>query len=163
MKQLFIIRHAKSSWDIGVLNDFDRTLNNRGHRDAPIMANKLLDRNINIDLFVSSTAKRAFTTATYFAEAYKKTENDILKVSELYHAMPNIFFKTISDFNDNYNSAAVFSHNPGITDFVNELTKTQIDDMPTCSIFAIKINTNTWSNFAKAGKEFWFFDYPKAI
>ncbi|MFY7965108.1 MAG: SixA phosphatase family protein, partial [Chitinophagaceae bacterium] len=151
MKQLFIIRHAKSSWDIGVLNDFDRTLNNRGHRDAPIMANKLLDRNINIDLFVSSTAKRAFTTATYFAEAYKKTENDILKVSELYHAMPNIFFKTISDFNDNYNSAAVFSHNPGITDFVNELTKTQIDDMPTCSIFAIKINTNTWSNFAKAG------------
>ena len=163
MKQLLIIRHAKSSWDIGVLNDFDRALNDRGQRDAPIMANKLIDKNIAIDLFVSSTAKRAFTTATLFATAYKKTEKDILKVDELYHAVPNIFYKTIASLDDIYNSVALFSHNPGITDFVNELTKTRIDDMPTCGIFAIKIDTDLWANFAKAKKEFWFFDYPKAI
>lgn len=163
MKQLFIIRHAKSSWEIGVLSDFERTLNERGHNDALMMAKRLLDKKIDLDLLISSPAKRAYTTATYFAEAYKKNEDDILKVDELYHAMPNVFYTTIASLNDNCNSVAIFSHNSGITDFVNELTKTQIDDMPTCGIFAVKIDTNIWSNFAKAKKEFWFFDYPKAI
>jgi phosphohistidine phosphatase len=163
MKQLFIIRHAKSSWDIGVLNDFDRGLNQRGHTDAPAMAKRLIDKNIAIDLFVSSTAKRALTTATYFAEAYHKVEKDILKVDDLYHAMPAIFYKTIADLNNQFSNVALFSHNPGITEFVNELTKTQIDDMPTCSVFAVNVHTNSWADFKSAKKEFLFFDYPKAI
>jgi phosphohistidine phosphatase len=163
MKQLFIIRHAKSSWDIGVLNDFDRGLNQRGHTDAPIMAKRLINRNIAINLFVSSTAKRALTTATYFAEAYHKVEKDILKVDDLYHAMPAIFYKTIADLNNQFSNVALFSHNPGITEFVNELTKTQIDDMPTCSVFAVNVHTNSWADFKSAKKEFLFFDYPKAI
>jgi len=163
MKQLFIIRHAKSSWDIGVLNDFDRGLNQRGHTDAPAMAKRLIDKNIAIDLFVSSTAKRALTTATYFAEAYHKVEKDILKVDELYHAIPTIFYNTIAAISYTLNSVAVFSHNPGITEFVNELTKTQIDVMPTCGIFAMNVHTKSWADFKSAKKDFLFFDYPKSI
>jgi len=162
MKSLLIIRHAKSSWDLKTLNDFDRSLNERGHRDAPAMAQRLLAKNIAIDLFVSSSANRALTTATYFAEAYQKTESDILKIDELYHAMPDVFYKTIATINNSIDSVAIFSHNPGITEFVNELTSTKIDDMPTCAIFAVKVNSNSWSDFAKAKKEFWFFDCPKA-
>lgn len=162
MKQLLIIRHAKSSWELGVLNDFDRGLNERGQIDAPAMATRLMNKNIAIDLFVSSTAKRAFTTATHFATAYKKTTDDILKVDELYHAAPPIFYKTIARLNDAYNSVAIFSHNPGITEFVNELCSTKIDDMPTCGVFAVKINIESWTNFVAAKKEFLFFDYPKA-
>jgi phosphohistidine phosphatase len=163
MKQLFIIRHAKSSWDIGVLNDFDRSLNQRGHTDAPAMAKRLIDKNIAIDLFVSSTAKRAFTTAAYFAEAFHKEEKVILKVDELYHAMPAVFYKTIGGLSNEFNSVALFSHNPGITEFVNELTKTQIDDIPTCGIFAVSVHCQSWGDFKSAKKEFLFFDYPKAI
>ena len=55
----------------------------------------------------------------------------------------------------------MFSHNPGITAFVNELTTTSVDNMPTCAIFALNINCNSWSDFRIAKKEFWFFDYPK--
>jgi len=161
MKQLLIIRHAKSSWDPGILKDFDRTLNQRGHQDAPAMAQRLLDKNISIDLFISSTAKRAFTTAAYFAKAYAKTENDIEKIDELYHAMPPVFYETIDQIEDTIDTVAIFSHNPGITEFVNQLTSTKIDDMPTCAIFAIKIDIKSWKNFAKSNKEFWFFDYPK--
>jgi phosphohistidine phosphatase len=163
MKQLFIIRHAKSSWDIGVLNDFDRTLNQRGHADAPAMAKRLIDKDIAIDLFVSSTANRALTTAIYFAETYHKEEKDIIKVDELYYAVPAVFYKTMANLSNEFNSVALFSHNPGITDFVNELTKTQIDDMPTCGIFAVHIHANSWADFKSAKKEFWFFDYPKSI
>lgn len=162
MKQLLIIRHAKSSWDFSVLNDFDRTLNERGHRDAPIMVKRLLDKQIKIDAFVSSTAKRTLTTATYFAEAYGLKDKKIIKVPELYHAAPPIFYDVISKVDDKLDTIAIFSHNPGITDFVNELTDARIDNMPTCGIFAITIATNTWLDFDVAEKKFWFFDYPKA-
>ena len=65
-KTLLIIRHAKSSWDIGTLTDFERPLNERGKRDAPEMAARLKKRNIKIDAFVSSPAKRAKKTAELF-------------------------------------------------------------------------------------------------
>ena len=58
-KILLIIRHAKSSWEVGTLSDFDRPLNDRGKKDAPMMAKRLLDKKIKIDAFVSSPAKRA--------------------------------------------------------------------------------------------------------
>jgi phosphohistidine phosphatase len=62
MKTLLIIRHAKSSWESN-LTDFERPLNERGKKDAPIMAQRLLDRKISIDTFISSPAKRAKQTA----------------------------------------------------------------------------------------------------
>lgn len=163
MKQLLIIRHAKSSWDFSNLNDFDRPLNERGHNDAPMMAKRLVQKNIAIDAFVSSTAKRAFTTAYYFANEYKLKEKDIIQVAELYHASSAVFFNVIQHFSNQHNAVAIFSHNPGITDFVNELTDARIADMPTCGIFAIQIHTNNWEEFETANKEFLFFDYPKAV
>ena len=163
MKQLFIIRHAKSDWNNATLSDFERPLNERGNRDAPLMAKHLKEKNVNIDLFVSSTATRALTTAIYFAKTFDKKENDIVKLDDLYHASPKTFFKTIEGLNNKHQSVAIFSHNPGITDFVNMLTETLIDNMPTCSIFAINILADNWKEFSKAKKEFWFFDYPKSV
>ena len=161
MKQLLIIRHAKSSWDLSVLNDFDRPLNDRGNKDAPIMAKRLLDKKIAINAFVSSTAKRAFATATYFAAAYKQSSKNIIQFPELYHASPVTFYEVINKISDDFKTIAIFSHNPGITSFVNELTTTTVDDMPTCAIFAVTINCNNWADFKTAKKEFCFFDYPK--
>ncbi len=163
MKKLCIIRHAKSSWDIGVLNDFDRTLNERGHKNAPEMAKRLLDKNVAIDAFISSPANRAFTTASYFAKAYNKTEKDIIQIPKLYHADVDAFFETIENIDDSFNNVAVFSHNPGITEFINLLTKTKIDDMPTCGVFAVEVDAASWKGFKKASKKFLFFDYPKAV
>jgi phosphohistidine phosphatase len=163
MKQLLIIRHAKSSWDLSTLNDFERPLNERGHKDAPAMAKRLIEKKIVIDAFVSSTANRALTTATYFAETYGKAKKDIIQVPKLYHALPETFYKVINNLSDDFTTVSLFSHNPGITNFVNELTSTQIDNMPTCGVFAIKINIDNWKDFTKGKKEFWFFDYPKNI
>ena len=162
MKQLLIVRHAKSSWDLATLKDFDRPLNERGNADAPTMAKRLLDKKVSIDAFISSTAKRALATATHIAEAYNVKEKSIIKLPELYHAIPSVFYKVISTINDSFNTVAIFSHNPGITDFVNELTDIKIDDMPTCGIFAINIQSTIWEDFKNAKKEFWFFNYPKA-
>ncbi len=162
-KTLLIIRHAKSSWDWETLNDFDRPLNERGKKDAPVMAQRLKNKNILIDAFVSSPAKRARKTAEYFADTYHRKKEDILLVSKLYHAPPSVFFEVVNELNDAFNTVAVFSHNPGITAFVNQLTdEVRIDNMPTCGVFAVKIEGVSWKLFEKAKKEFLFFDYPKS-
>lgn len=162
VKTLLIIRHAKSSWDIGTLNDFDRSLNDRGKKDAPMMAKRLIDKKIQMDAFISSPAKRAIKTAELFKEAYGKNAGEILLITRLYHASPEDFFETILHLEDSFKTVAVFSHNPGITAFVNELTnEVKIDNMPTCGVFAIEVHTKKWASFMKAKKKFLFFDYPK--
>ncbi len=161
-KTLLIVRHAKSSWDIGTLTDFERPLNDRGKKDAPEMAKRLIHRNILIDTLVSSPAKRAKKTAELFCEAYGKKEGDILLVSMLYHPEVNNFYEAIEQLDSSPNTVAIFSHNPGITEFVNTLTDAvRIDNMPTCGVFVIHIQSDKWADFKKAKKQFLFFDYPK--
>lgn len=159
---MLVIRHAKSSWDIGTLSDFDRSLNDRGKRDAPMMAERIKDRNILIDAFVASPAKRAKKTAECFIETYGRNKEDIIFIPQLYHAGTDVFFEVTETLNDQLNTVAIFSHNPGITDFVNLLIKNvRLDNMPTCGVFAIKLKDKSWKNFSTAAKELMFFDYPK--
>ncbi len=164
-KTLLVIRHAKSSWDSDTISDFERPLNERGKKDAPVMAQRLLDKKIAIDAFVSSPAKRAKKTAELFCQVYNKPNEEIILLSKLYHAAPEIFFETITALEDKYDTVAVFSHNPGISEFVNLLVPAEmrIDNMPTCGIFAVKINTPRWTESIRAEKELLFFDYPKNV
>ena len=161
MKKLFIIRHAKSDQSF-FGNDFERPLNDRGKSDALLMAKRLMENEAKIDALVASPAKRAKKTAELFAETVGKPFDEIIFISALYHATVEVFYEVIAALPDNLDAVAVFSHNPGITYFVNSLnTKTQIDNMPTSAIFAVGANITQWSGFAKAEKEFLFFDYPK--
>lgn len=161
-KTLLVIRHAKSSWDIGTLSDFERPLNDRGKRDAPEMAKRLKDKNILIDAFVASPAKRAKKTAEFFVEEYGRSKEDIIFIPRLYHAPADVFFEVAENLQDHFNTVAVFSHNPGITEFVNMLTEDiRLDNMPTCGIMAVKLPAPSWKHFGKTKKEFLFFDYPK--
>ncbi|MFI5133050.1 MAG: SixA phosphatase family protein [Chitinophagales bacterium] len=162
MKTLLLIRHAKSSWDDASLSDFDRPLNDRGKQDAPVMAQRLLDKKVKIDAFISSPAKRASRTARIFAKEYKMNRDEIIYKTELYMAFDNVFYDVIGKTDDDFDRIAIFSHNPGLTDFANELTDIKIDNIPTCGVFAVKVDTEQWANFREARKEFWFFDYPKA-
>ncbi|WP_462254867.1 SixA phosphatase family protein [Ferruginibacter sp.] len=161
MKTLLIIRHAKSDQSF-FGNDFERPLNDRGKKDAPLVAKRLLDRNIAIDAFVASPAKRAKKTAELFCETYKKNEEGIIFISSLYHAPADVFYEVIKQLDDNFNTVAVFAHNPGISYFVNGLVAdVRIDNMPTCAVFAIQSAISSWKDFKKEKKEFLFFDYPK--
>lgn len=164
MKQLYIIRHAKSSWGDFSLPDIERPLNERGKTDAPAMAKRLLDKKINLDAFVSSPAKRSKKTCSLFCTEYDVKEKDIIIIEKLYAAPAATFFEVIKELDNKYKRVAIFSHNPGITDFVNMLCdKIQIDNMPTCGIFAVEAAIEKWKDFKDAEKKFLFFDYPKNI
>jgi phosphohistidine phosphatase len=160
-KQLLLIRHAKSDWNDASLSDFDRPLNDRGKRDAPVMAKRLLGKKINIDLIISSPAKRAKKTASIFAKEFDIKKDKINFKEKLYAESEETLYDVISKTDDQFNSIAVVAHNPGLTDFANLLTDTQIDNIPTSGIFAVKIDIEHWTDFKEAKKEFWFFEYPK--
>lgn len=163
MKTVLLVRHAKSSWEDPMTIDFDRPLNERGKKDAPAMAKRIKKKGFEIDSLISSPAKRAKKTAKLFAEVFKYNEEKIIYKTELYHADPATFYSVIEQTSNNHESIAVFSHNPGITYFVNELTEVKIDEVPTCGVFALKAECSKWKDFKKAKKQFLFFDYPKAM
>lgn len=161
-KTLILIRHAKSSWDDESLPDFDRPLNERGKKDAPKMAKRLREKKITIDAFISSPAKRARKTAELFMKEFGRKEKEIVLISALYDASPEAFCETIQSIDDAIKCIAIFSHNPGITYFANSLAANiQIDNMPTCSFFAIQSKSESWNDFKDTKKEFLFFDYPR--
>jgi phosphohistidine phosphatase len=161
MKTLLLVRHAKSSWDSAVTNDFDRTLNERGKRDAPEMAGKIKQEGLVPDLLISSPAKRALKTAKLFAEVFEISKETIQLIDDLYEPRLEAFQAAVAAIQDSVSVAAVFSHNPVITDFVNTLTDTRVDDMPTCAVFAVQFDGESWQQFAEAEKTFLFFRYPK--
>jgi phosphohistidine phosphatase len=113
MKRVFLVRHAKSDWSVDT-DDFERPLNERGKRDAPMMADRLAKKKIPIDAFVSSPAKRALRTAKLFAECMEINKDDIILKSELYLAPAGTFFEVLEKMDDKFNAIAVFSHNNGV-------------------------------------------------
>lgn len=166
MKQLLMVRHAKSSWDASVQTDFERPLNARGHHDAPMMAKRLISKKIEVDAIVTSTANRALSTANYLHQAYQQAfpEQPIafIPTPTLYHAPEYSLLQTICALPAHLQSVIVVCHNPGITDFINTLTNVHLTNMPTCGIFAISIDSQNWSDFSTANKLFLFFDAPKS-
>ena len=163
MKTLLLIRHAKSSWEDSGLSDYERPLNDRGKKDAPNMAERLYERGIKVDAFISSPAKRAKKTAECFAKQYKKKDKEVVLKTELYMAGDDTFYHLLEQLDDDLDCVAIFTHNPGITDFANSLTDARIDNIPTSGVFAVTIETKKWSRVIEAKKKFLFFDYPKAV
>ena len=162
MKTIFLIRHAKAESGLSI-KDEDRKLTDKGKSDATMMAKRLQDREISIDGFIASPAKRALKTCKIFTEVFNVKKDTILQVTDLY--MPEMvdFENCISNFDDNLQTIAIFSHNPGITDFANSLNIATIDNMPTCSIFAFRCEMEHWSEFLNTKKSLLFFDYPKIV
>lgn len=161
MKTLIITRHAKSDWSNLYLKDFDRELNERGLRDAPMMGKRLLNRNIQLELIVSSTAKRAAQTAKLIAKEINYSSSNIQWEETLYHAPSAIIQETIFGISNDLNAIMIVCHNPGITDFVNIITNNMIDDMPTCGMCALQFDIEKWEDLPTAKTQLLFYDFPK--
>jgi phosphohistidine phosphatase len=96
------------------------------------------------------------------ANEWKYPKQAILLEDELYLCYAATFLKVITKVDDDFNTIAIFAHNPGITDFANYLTdEIRIDNVPTAGIFAIQAETDSWKDFDMASKKFLFFDYPR--
>jgi len=159
-----IVRHAKSDWGVPGQDDFDRPLNQRGKRDAPVMGQRLRERSIRPDLVLASPAKRAAATARLIARELSYPEERIQWVQALYHCPAYMFEEVLAAaaIPDEVQTVFLFAHNPGITHFANETAPgLNIDNIPTCGMVGIAFDAPHWSDYATAAHKLLFFDYPK--
>ena len=163
MKRLFLVRHAKSSWDDPSLDDIDRPLNERGKRNAPEMGIRLRKQGIIPDLLISSPAKRALSTAKKISQEIGYPKKNIQIDDRLYHGSGNSMISLIKSIQGKINSIMIFGHNPGFTDFANMLCGINIYNIPTAGIIAIDFSIDNWSEVDFNTGELVFFDYPKKI
>ena len=146
MKELFLIRHAKSSWSNPGLMDEERPLNNRGHRDAPFMASFLRSQSLIPSHLISSPAVRAFMTAEYFKEEFEAESIVLYKESDLYFGSEDEFLYIINSLDESVLRPAFFSHNPALTYFANRFTKNWFDNVPTCGIVHLVSAAESWED-----------------
>jgi phosphohistidine phosphatase len=165
MKTVYLIRHAKSSWENDKLADFDRPLNERGKIDAPRMGKRLKERKVVPDLLLSSPAKRTLSTAKRIADAMGFEKEKIKTDRGLYHADDDEILNVIRSMNDHNDCVLMFGHNPGLTDFVNNVNhdkKHYIDNIPTCGVVAIEFNVPSWRQVDFGKGDVLHFDFPKS-
>lgn len=158
MKQLILVRHAKSDWPEET-EDFDRPLADKGLEDAILMSRYMKNNNIGIDYLVSSPAVRALNTCKIFNQTYQ------LKMgteAQLYNPKERNFESVIYSLDDSLSSVAFFSHNNGISNFANYLTDS-IFHFPTCGVAGFQIECDSWSEFDGANKKLLFFYEPGKI
>ncbi len=160
MKILLLARHAKSSWNTEAATDFERPLNNRGLRDAPMMASRLADRDLALDQIVSSTAHRALATARLLAEGLAHTPA-IVQTGDIYEAPSQRILQTIENFDDDWQSVIMVGHNPGMSNTCNLLCQQAGVAMPTCAIACLALDINRWADHYPDCATMQWYDYPK--
>ncbi len=145
MKNLFLVRHAKSSWDDPALPDKDRPLAARGKRNAPKMGRRLAKRGVKPDLLLSSPAQRALATAQIFATELGCNTKDIVLSGELYAAAADELLALIRAFDDDLQEVMLFGHNPELLELAQGLSS-KIDRMPTCAVAEFRFDVTSWSD-----------------
>jgi phosphohistidine phosphatase len=159
MKTLLLLRHAKSSWENTQLADFERTLNSRGLRDAPIVGQKIKERNIEIDLILSSPAERTKQTANLVKEA-AAAQARIQFEEKIYDASSTQLLQTISRMDDSINTVLLVGHNPGIESLQTLLTG-EAHRFPTAALAKILFSIRSWSDIATNRGKLEFLLTPK--
>jgi phosphohistidine phosphatase len=142
MKTLYVLRHAKSSWENNDLPDFDRPLNRRGEAAAPFMGEVLKNNGIGPEIIVSSPAVRARETARLVKEA-ADLDAEIKHNERIYEASPQTLRNIAGSLDDRFNSAMMVGHNPGMEGLVRLLTG-KLEPMPTAALAVIDLDISRW-------------------
>lgn len=161
MKTLYIIRHAKSDRNDPTLNDFERPLNKRGEKNAPLMGEILASGRVRPDLILSSPAVRAKTTAKIIAEKVGYSTDKIIYEESLYLAERDVIEHLIQKISSSINTIFIVGHNPGLTLFAEYISGDAIGNIPTSGIVAVRLKNGGWKNLGRDSAELIFFEYPK--
>ncbi len=162
MKELVLVRHAKSDWGNESLKDIDRHLNERGYEDAYLLS-KWYEKNKTMpDLIISSTATRALNTALIFARALDFNMANFVLEKDIYESKAATLLAVIKKQNDAKKTIMLFGHNPGVTDFFNGLSNdVYFDNIPTCGIVSLGFETDSWKDISAENSKLNFQQFPK--
>lgn len=161
MKQLVLIRHAKSSWRDPALTDLMRPLKKRGLNDAREMAERMDQKGINVDRILMSPARRTVETLELMTQETGFGRDIADMVPDLYTFSYEDILLFLRGADDQYDSLGVIGHNPAITDVVNFLCLKEIHNVPTCGVAVLQLDIKSWSGLRAGAAELTFYDYPK--
>ncbi|GAA3629566.1 histidine phosphatase family protein [Microbacterium awajiense] len=156
MIRLVLVRHAKSDWGDPGLDDHDRPLNDRGRRDAPVMAARLAETGFRPDAILSSSALRARTTAGVFAEALGLA---VQIDPELYGAPAATLLGAAAA--SGAASVVVVAHDPGMSVLAGRLSDGGIGQMPTCAVARFEWVADSWDVATALDPDDWSIDTPR--
>lgn len=162
VRTLFIVRHAKSSWELEEISDIDRPLKLKGIRDAYDMARRVKINHEIPDLIISSPANRALHTAIIFTGVLE-VKHSHLKVDErLYGSGIGVIRKVLSEQDSSLKSIMIFGHNPDFSELATVLSGNEFIEMPTCGVFRISFKTGDWKSISSETAIENQLDYPKS-
>ena len=142
MKTLLVFRHAKSSRQDATLDDHDRPLSKRGQKTAPLMGKWIAEQDAVPELILSSTAKRAKSTAKKAAKAMGY-EGEIHYDQSLYLAPPDAYLQAVRSYANTQTRVMIVGHNPGLEALIHMMTGTD-KALPTAALADIRLDIASW-------------------
>ena len=161
MLTLYLLRHAKSSWDDTSKQDFERQLSNRGRKACALIGEFIQEKGIDFDLVLVSTAVRTRETIELIKE-HAKFRGEVRYDERIYEATVSQLLEIISQIDNDRESVLLVGHNPGIEELLALLTGEQ-QRVTTANFAKIKLKATKWSgNLANKGTLEWIVR-PKEI
>ncbi|HKQ53525.1 MAG TPA: histidine phosphatase family protein [Pyrinomonadaceae bacterium] len=161
MKRLLLLRHAKSSWDDARLADFDRPLNGRGRKAAPLMGDFMRERGLWPDLIISSPAQRARETIALVLEA-AGFETELRYDERIYEATAGRLVEVIEGVEDDRQEVMLVGHNPGFENLLAHLTG-ESRRVPTAALARIRLDAEKWMEAGSRGGRLEWLVKPKEL
>ena len=144
---LILVRHAKSDWSDAVQDDFDRPLNERGRREAPLIGRWLAENAACPEVALVSAARRTVETWELLADTLPRVAADVAR--RLYLAGPEAILEAVRRRNEA--CVLVLAHNPGIGECATLLAKSppnhpRFEDYPTGATTVLEFDAETWTD-----------------
>lgn len=163
MKKICLIRHAKSAWETENITDFERPLNERGRKDALIVAKWIKQHNYNFDLIVSSPATRALITSRIILEHLEIPFNKIETEERFYEGNVDDALEYFQQISNEVNTVLIFGHNPTIHNLAIYLAKFKYEHVKTSSFIEIELEASNWNDVVAGCGVVVNFIYPKVL
>jgi phosphohistidine phosphatase len=163
MKTLYLVRHAKSSWETTGLTDEERPLLPKGIEKTKKIVGFFLGKGIKPDLIISSHAVRAYETAKILAKGTGYPLENIMIEHRVYEGSYDRILDVIYGTAGNINSLMIVGHNPTITGLVNLFLHPGIEDMRTSAVASITFDTEKWEEIPSKEAKMEFFIYPRML
>lgn len=162
VRWLYLMRHAQSADKQHSQHDKDRELTATGMREAATIGHFLKKNNYDVDLIISSAARRAESTATVI-HGILNLQSEITINEELYEASVRNLMETVTHLDDDFKNILIIGHNPYVSYFAEHLTKAEIGNMETAGLVSIRFEISKWEEATEDIGSFENYIHPSII